>query len=266
MIEIKKLLLRIYKFFLVKIYQKIRFRIIFDKNLRLPLNPVINKKINYKFYSKEILVRDILFRENKSNKLSFLDVGGGNGNSPYLLNIYKNFKLNKNYDSDFETFKEKYDYYSTDLFPISESKKPKQFIIGDICSENYLKKNEQYINFFDVIYSNNVFEHLKKPWLACSNINKLLKVNGTCITIVPFSQRYHEDPVDCFRYTHQGIRYLFQNEMELEIIASGYDIDSRRNDWNGSGLTNDYIPEDSFGSWRETWFTILIFKKIKSLN
>tara|TARA_B100000795_G_C22718552_1_gene406472 strand:+ start:282 stop:1082 length:801 start_codon:yes stop_codon:yes gene_type:complete len=265
----KKLLLRVYKYFLAKkkyIYQKIRFRIIFDKNLRLPINSVINKKIDYKFYSKEILVRDILFRENKSNKLSFLDVGADHGDSPFFLNIYKNFILNKNYESDLETFKKKYDYYSADFLPIPEGKKSKNFILGDICSENYLKKNEQYINFFDVIYSNNVFEHLKKPWLACSNINKLLKVNGTCITIVPFSQRYHEDPVDCFRYTHQGIRYLFENEMELEIIASGYDIDGRRNDWNGTGLTNDYIPEDSFGSWRETWFTILIFKKIKSLN
>ena len=99
MIEVKKILLRIYKFFLVKIYQKIKFKKIFDKNLSLPLNPVINKKINYKIYSKEILVRDILFRENKSNisnKLSFLEVGGGNENSPYLLNIYKNFKLNNN--------------------------------------------------------------------------------------------------------------------------------------------------------------------------
>ena len=93
----------------------------------------------------------------------------------------------------------------------------------------------------------------------------MLKVNGACITIVPFSQRYHESPVDCFRYTHEGIRYLFENEMEIEIIAQGYDIDGRRNNWNGVGLNNDYVPEDNFGAWRETWFTVFIFKKIKSI-
>ena len=49
----------------------------------------------------------------------------------------------------------------------------------------------------------------------------------------------------------------------IEIIACGYDIDGRRNDWNGSGLCNDYVIEDNFGAWRENWTTVLIFKKIK---
>jgi hypothetical protein len=92
----------------------------------------------------------------------------------------------------------------------------------------------------------------------------MLKDNGECITIAPFSQRYHESPVDCFRYTHEGIRYLFENEMEIEIVYQGYDIDGRRNDWNGAGRNNDYVPEDNFGAWRENWFTVFIFKKIKS--
>ena len=170
--------------------------------------------------------------------------------------------INNNYERDTEIFNNQYNYYFAELKP-NESK---NCILGDICSENFLKDKTKFINFFDVVYSNNVFEHLKKPWIACSNINKLLKVNGICLTIVPFSQRFHEDPIDCFRYTHQGIRYLFENEMEIEIIASGYDIDGRRNDWNGTGLENDYVPEDNFGAWRENWDTILIFKKIKSLN
>lgn len=52
--------------------------------------------------------------------------------------------------------------------------------------------------------------------------------------------------------------------MKIEIIAQGYDIDGRRNDWNGTGNSNDYVPRDNFGAWRETWFTVFIFKKIKS--
>lgn len=127
-----------------------------------------------------------------------------------------------------------------------------------------MNENSKYNNHFDVIYSNNVFEHLRKPWIACSNINKLLKVNGICITIVPFSQRYHESPIDCFRYTHTGIKYLFEDVMDIEIIASGYDIDGRRNNWNGMGINNDYVIEDKFGAWRENWYTVLIFKKISN--
>ncbi len=247
------------------IYLKIKFRIIFDKNLTLPIHTIKNKRVNYKFYSKEILVRSILLKENQSKKLNFLDVGGNDGGQKYLLKYHKNFKYNKNYEKDRETFDKQYDYYFQDIAspPSTDSIKNKNFILGDICSKNFLQENLKFTKYFDVIYSNNVFEHLKKPWIACSNINKLLKINGICITIVPFSQRYHEDPVDYFRYTHQGIKSLFKDEMEIEVIACGYDIDGRRNDWNGDGLCNDYIIEDNFGAWRENWTTVLIFKKIK---
>ena len=246
-------------------YRIIKFRIIFDKNLTLPGTKIQNKRVNYKFYSKEILVRSILLKENQSKKLNFLDVGGGDGGQTYLLRYYKNFEYNKNYEKDREIFEKQYNYFFQDIASPSstDSTINKNFILGDICSKNFLQENLKFTEYFDVIYSNNVFEHLKKPWIACSNINKLLKINGICITIVPFSQRYHESPVDCFRYTHQGIKYLFEDETEIEVIACGYDIDGRRNDWNGAGLHNDYVIEDNFGAWRENWTTVLIFKKIK---
>ncbi len=247
---------------IVRIYKKLKFSIIFDKNLILPEEKIIEKKTNYKFYSKEILVRNFLFKKNNSNKLNFLDMGGRDGAHSYILKYDKNFKINRNFEKDKEKFENNYNYYYSDIKPLTEKS---NCITGDICDEKFLSNKAELMNSFDIIYSNNVFEHLKKPWIACANINKMLKVNGACITIVPFSQRYHESPVDCFRYTHEGIRYLFENEMEIEIIAQGYDIDGRRNNWNGVGLNNDYVPEDNFGAWRETWFTVFIFKKIKSI-
>ena len=234
---------------LSKIYRKIKFNIIFDNNLVLPKDKIRNKKINYKFYSKEILVRNIILNQDqKIKKNNFLDIGGRDGLKTYLLKYYKNFKINKNYSKDLETFNNLYNYYYSDIATAPHSSPQTQekskFILGDICLENFLNENSKYNNYFDVIYSNNVFEHLRRPWIACSNINKLLKVNGICITIVPFSQRYHESPIDCFRYTHTGIKYLFEDVMDIEIIASGYDIDGRRNNWNGTGIYNDYIIED----------------------
>tara|TARA_B100001057_G_scaffold367384_1_gene370754 strand:+ start:987 stop:1832 length:846 start_codon:yes stop_codon:yes gene_type:complete len=250
------------------IYLKIKFRIIFDKNLTLPTPTIKNKRVNYKFYSKEILTRSILLKEKQSKKLNFLDVGGRDGGKTYLLKYYKNYEYNKNYEKDRETFEKQYNYFFQDIASPSstDSTINKNFILGDICSKNFLQENSKLTEYFDVIYSNNVFEHLKKPWIACSNINKLLKINGICITIVPFSARYHESPVDCFRYTHEGIKYLFEDEMEIEVIACGYDIDGRRNDWNGEGLNNDYVIEDNFGAWRENWTTVLIFKKLSKIR
>ena len=245
---------------ILKQFYNLRLKVIFDLNIRLPREKIINKNINYKFYSKDILSRNFVINKKSYIKLNFLDLGGRAGDLPYLLKYHKNFENNLNYLKDKDKFFSIYNYFATDI----NLKKGSNLVEGDICDEKYLNKNHSFVDHFDLIYSNNVFEHLKKPWIACSNINKMLKDNGECITIVPFSQRYHESPDDCFRYTHEGIRYLFEDAMQIEIIAQGYDIDGRRNDWNGTGRNNDYVPEDNFGAWRETWFTVFIFKKIKS--
>ena len=181
---------------IVKVYKKIKFRIIFDKNLILPVDKIKNKKINYKFYSKEILVRNILLKENNKNKLNFIDLGGRDGET-YFLKFYKNFKVNKNFEKDKEIFNKHYNYYFNDLKP----QESKNYVMGDICSEYFLKNKEKFINFFDVVYSNEVFEHLKKPWIASFNINKLLKVNGICVTIFHFLKDIMKVPL-IFLDTH----------------------------------------------------------------
>ena len=252
------MLSRIIRFLKNKFY----FRLIIDTNpVFSGSKKIIKNKLNYKFYEKENLCRSILFNFNKSDKkYNFLDLGGRDGKLYYLLSVEKNFIVNKNYTQDKLNFYRLYKYFAIDLKGYSKN----NILSGDICSLNFTKKFKSFQNKFEVIYSNNVFEHLKKPWVAAYNISKLLKKGGICITIVPFSQRYHESPVDCFRYTHKGLEYLFSNFMKFEIIAQGYDISGRRNNWNGDGHVNDYVPIDNFGAWRETWFTVFIFKK-KSL-
>ena len=105
------LIIKIYNY----IYKKIKFRIIFDKNLILPKTKIQNKRVNYKFYSKEILVRSILLKENQSEKLNFLDIGGRDGVQTNLLKNYKNFEFNKNYEKDRETFEKQYNYFFQDI-------------------------------------------------------------------------------------------------------------------------------------------------------
>jgi SAM-dependent methyltransferase len=214
----------------LKRFFKLRLKIIFDLNISLPREKIINRTINYKFYSKDILCRNFILGKKSFKKLNFLDLGGKDRALPYLLRYHKNFENNLNYLSDKNKFFRIYNYFCTDIN--LNRKNDNNFFEDNICNENYLKKRPKFINHFDIIYSNNVFEHLKKPWIACSNINKMLKNKGECITVVPFSQRYHEFPVDCFRYTHQGIKYSFENEMQIKIIHQGYDIDGRRNNWN----------------------------------
>jgi hypothetical protein len=134
-------------------------------------------------------------------------------------------------------------------------------VAGDICCTDFIQQHADLLNGCAAIYSNNVFEHLRRPWQAARNIWAMLQGGGVCITVVPFSQRYHESPGDYFRYTHKGIESLFEDAGKIEVIRSGYDILGRRNDWQGSGVENDSVPEDEFGAWRETWFTFLAFRK-----
>ncbi len=50
------------------------------------------------------------------------------------------------------------------------------------------------------------------------------------------------------------------------MLESGYDILGRRINWQDSGSANDIVPVDEFGAWRETWFTVSILRKIRSVT
>ena len=78
------------------------------------------------------------------------------------------------------------------------------------------------------------------------------------------SKRYHKDSDDYFRFTHRGMEKIFELAGELKVLESGYDIEERRNNWQGSGSNNDVVPLDNFGAWRETWFTVSVLQKVST--
>lgn len=237
-----------------------RFRLIFDYNYSFgkfskKLKSSLNTSIN-----KEEISRDYLFKDDKDN-LKFLDVGGRDGKLRYLLGVSENHKFNSElYKINKKKFNEKYRYFGTDINPTSNNSK--KMIVGDICQKDYLLNNDNFLEYFDLVYSNNVFEHLSNPFIAVQNIEKLLKPGGIVITIAPFSIRYHECPSDYFRFTHKGLEQLFNDAGNFETLVSGYDIIGRRNNWQGDGLANDIVPVDKFGAWRENWFVLNISKKL----
>lgn len=207
--------------------------------------------------SKEETSRSHVFAQ-PGESLNFLDVGARDGALTYLLGISGNLEYSESrYRANLEAFRKKYNYYGMDL----EGGGSPNVLIGDICATSYVDEHSQFVEFFDVIYSNNVFEHLRQPWRAAANILRLLKAGGIGIMIVPFAQRYHQVPEDYFRYTHVGLRSLFEDLAPIDVLVCGYDLTGRRNNWQGSGTVADIVPEDRFGAWRETWFTTLVFRK-----
>ncbi|MCL4418365.1 MAG: class I SAM-dependent methyltransferase, partial [Actinobacteria bacterium] len=65
-------------------------------------------------------------------------------------------------------------------------------------------------NSIDCIFSNAVLEHVKKPWIVASEIERVLKVGGYVVINLPFLNIIHDDE-DYFRFTLKGIRELFPN-------------------------------------------------------
>lgn len=186
----------------------------------------------------------------------FLDVGGRNGRLSYLLGNVAPLQFDAAvYEKNAARFHALYEYNGLDLYPAGPN-----VLVGDICDAQFSDRHPDVAGTFDVVYSNNVFEHFEKPWIAAQEILKLLKPGGICVTIVPFAQRYHEDPGDYFRYTPAGIIKLFEAAGPVCVLDAGFDIRARRYNWQGSGDANDIVPVDRFGAWRETWFTIVVLE------
>ena len=63
---------------------------------------------------------------------------------------------------------------------------------------------------FDLIIADQVFEHLKWPYRAGRNVFAMLKPGGHFIMATPFLIRVHKVPLDCSRWTEDGLFYLLQ--------------------------------------------------------
>jgi len=209
---------------------------------------------------KEDEARRVIFGRAGTG-LRFLDVGGGDGSLTYLLGIEAGLRFKPVlYAKNKKFFDEKFEYFCLDIARGAGERS----VVGDICDGALLRTQPRWREFFDVVYSNNAFEHFSSPWVAASNLVTMLKPGGLCVMIAPFSLRYHEVPGDYFRFTHSGLTSLFEREGNMRSLVSGYDIVDRRVNWQGGGNNNDICPVDEFGAWRENWFVVAILEKIAS--
>ena len=83
----------------------------------------------------------------------------------------------------------------------------------DICSDCYeIPLSDRSI---DVILSTQMLEHLQTPERMLQEAHRLLKPGGRLILTAPMVWGLHEEPVDFYRYTEHGLRYL--------LARSGFD-------------------------------------------
>jgi SAM-dependent methyltransferase len=121
-------------------------------------------------------------------------------------------------------------------------------IVDDLCDlETDLREQ------FDGIVCLAVLEHVYNPQAAADNLYAMLKPGGYCFAYVPFLYRYHAPTdlnyQDFFRYSRDGVAYLFRDFSEVTLYPSR---GSYSTIFNLVGFWKDKI-ESRFGQGLNRW-------------
>ena len=145
---------------------------------------------------------------------------------------------------------EGYEYVALDIEPRGDG-----VIVGDICHCPEIPDAS-----FDVVMSFDVLEHVKRPWDAVREIVRILKPGGLTVHKTPFAWRYHPCPVDYWRFSADGLEYLFSMTGEMETVLKGYDLTMRRFDKRGEDISSR-PPIDYLGGFRENWVAVYVGRR-----
>ncbi len=66
-------------------------------------------------------------------------------------------------------------------------------------------------NQYDIVFSSQVIEHVKKVWVWMKELARVCKPGGQVLTIGPVSWPYHAVPVDCWRIYPDGMKALYED-------------------------------------------------------
>jgi len=85
--------------------------------------------------------------------------------------------------------------------------------IGDILDMSMIHSET-----YDSAICLEVLEHIKNPFIAIKEINRILKKEGLLIISVPHMWPIHEAPHDYFRFTNFGLKHVLE-ENQFEILS-----------------------------------------------
>jgi SAM-dependent methyltransferase len=114
---------------------------------------------------------------------------------------------------EIDTFIHGFDRRSTRVLTISSSQHFDQFAFDhfravqfpafDICRDRLDEP-------FDLIIADQVFEHVKYPYRATRNVHAMLAPGGWFLIATPFLIRLHREPLDCSRWSKEGMAYFLE--------------------------------------------------------
>ena len=151
------------------------------------------------FRAKNDLIYKLL-RKIKNKNLRILNLGVGTGSDLEILN-----KFGKTYVIDINK-------KALDLIPKELCHEKK---VSDACNLDYPD------NFFDLVVSLDVFEHIKEDKLAVKETHRVLKPQGTLLFSVPAFQALYSSHDKALehqrRYSKKDLKILFTNFKKTNI-------------------------------------------------
>jgi len=102
---------------------------------------------------------------------------------------------------------------------------------------------------YDGMFCLAVLEHVARPWVAVSEMKRVLKPDGILLVYVPFLSPYHAMPGyygDFFRFTEDGIRSLFHDWEDVKLAAVRGPVETLVHLLPGSWTSS---PVGSFARW-----------------
>ena len=133
---------------------------------------------------------DGLFQEYISTESEVLDLGAGR--LPYKKIIEQYTK--KYFSMDFQKTHPDLDYIGT-------------------ASDTKMKDER-----FDIVFCNQVLEHVPDPDESFEEIRRILKPGGIGIISTPFLVELHNEPYDFFRYTKYALK-MFAEKSGFEVLS-----------------------------------------------
>lgn len=119
-------------------------------------------------------------------------------------------------------------------------------------------------NYFDSVFSSEVFEHLFNIDDILKEIYRVIKPGGNLLITVPFVWEEHEIPYDFGRYTSYGIKYLLEKNgfQIIKISKSTNYIETIFQMWNAY-IFQYFLPKNPYV---KLFFTLLFIAPITILG
>lgn len=123
-------------------------------------------------------------------------------------------------------------YYALDI-----NFHPELDIIADI--QNLPLKN----NCIEAVICRDVLEHVPEPFKAIEEIHRILNKGGLLFISIPFLYPYHaaEGQKDLYRFTKDGLEYMFRDFGEMKLQPCGGYINTTLNFMTGFKFRNCFF-------------------------